>query len=175
MAVGALSGEDPGMNEAMEQAKRALESAPAGVPGWLMMLHVLGVVVYAGGVLLQARLLALVAAAAADVRASMAALARRVYLWILLPFGALMLATGVYLLVSDPGGEGYMKQGAFHMKITLVLVLMIVEHVMVLRPLKGLSRGVEPQQGLAMYRAAFPLVLLLVFAILLALFVLRAG
>ncbi len=158
----------------MEEAAKAVTAAPGGSAGWLHLFHILGVLVYAGGVILESRLLALLADAPPESRAASAALGRRLYLWLVLPFGALMVASGLYLLIVDPEGRSYFRQAAFHMKLTLVAALLIVEHVLVIRPLKGLAKGtLDPARARPLLRAAHPLVLLLVFGILLALFVLR--
>ena len=150
------------------------DPSPAAPPGWLLAAHVMGVLVYAGGVIVESRLLGLIAAAAAETRAASAAAARGVYLRLILPFGVLMLGSGLYLLLSDPAGKEYLKKPYFHVKLTLVLMLMAVEHLMVIRPLKGLAKGTaDPDRGGALYRAAHPVVLVLVLGILLALFVLR--
>lgn len=166
----------PGDDGPMQEAKEVVATAAATVPGWLLAAHVLGVMVYAGGVITVSRMLAPLAALEASARAAAASVARRTYLLLLLPMGVLMVGSGLYILVSDPGGQGYMKLPAFHVKLTLVLALMIVEHVLVLRPLRGMAKGTAaPAADSVLPKAAHALTVLLVAGILLALFVLRAA
>lgn len=141
---------------------------------WLHLAHVAGVIVYAGGVIVESRILSSLAGAAAETRAATAAVARSVYLRLVLPLGALMVASGLWLLIADPEGRGYLKQPAFHVKLTLVVVLMAVEHFLVIRPLKGIAKGTfDPARGRTLLAAAHPAVVVLVLGILFALFVLR--
>ena len=163
----------------MQEVQQAVEAGTTGtgaalVPGWILALHVLGVMVYAGGVITVSRMMAPLAALEAGARAAAASVARRTYLLLILPMGVLMVGTGLYLLIGDPGAQHYMKQPAFHVKLTLVLALMIAEHVLVIRPLKGMAKGTAvPAGDSVLPRAAHALCVLLVAGILLALFVLR--
>jgi uncharacterized membrane protein len=147
--------------------------ASAAVPGWLLAAHLLGVLGYAGGILTVSRMLGTLGALPAESRAGAAGAARRTYLLFLLPMGVLMVGSGLYLLIGDPGGQGYMKQPAFHVKLTLVAVLVIVEHLMVIRPLRGLAKGTGAPPDAAAARTAHLLCLLLVAGILVALFLMR--
>jgi len=156
-----------------QEPAAAIAAAAPAVPGWLLLAHVLGVIGYAGGVLAVSRLLVLVARSEPSLRASAAALGRRVYLSLVLPAAVLLFGSGIYLLVADPAGKGYMKQGYFHMKLTLVLILMIVDHLLVLRPLKDLAKGGTAEGKAGLFAAGHAAVALLVSAILMALFVLR--
>ena len=152
----------------------AQAAAPAA-PGWLLALHLLGVVVYAGGVIVMSRVVGLLSRAPAESRAASASVARSVYIRTILPFAGLAVASGVYMLLADPGDRHYLRQHAFHAKLTLVVLLMAAEHMLVLRPLKGLATGTgDPARGGALYRVGHPVVLVLVAAILFALFMLRA-
>ncbi|MCK6480316.1 MAG: hypothetical protein L6R43_09235 [Planctomycetes bacterium] len=147
--------------------------AAAAVPGWLLAAHLLGVLGYAGGILTVSRMLGTVGSLPQESRAGAASAARRAYLLFLLPMGVLMVGSGLWLLIGDPGGQGYMKQAAFHVKLTLVAVLMIVEHLMVIRPLKALSKGGGAPPDPAAAATAHALCLLLVAGILGALFLMR--
>ncbi len=161
------------MQEIQDAAVTAAAAVPA-VPGWLLAAHLLGVMVYAGGVITVSRMTASIAALEAAARAGAASVARRTYLLLILPMGVLMVGSGLWMLLTDPAQKGYMKLPAFHVKLTLVLALMIVEHVLVIRPLKGMAKGTAvPAADSVLPRAAHALCLLLVAGILLALFVLR--
>jgi uncharacterized membrane protein len=157
------------MQDAKELAVKAAE-----VPGLLQAVHVLGVLAYAGGVITISRMMAPIAALHAEARTGAASVARRAYLLFILPMGVVMVASGLYLLIADPGSQGYLRQPAFHVKLTLVAALMVAEHLMVIRPLKAMAKGTMVPAGTSTHpRAAHALVVLLVAGILLALFVLR--
>jgi uncharacterized membrane protein len=154
--------------------KAAEVAATAADAGWFKMLHVLGALVFLGGSFSAARLLGLLIKAEATVRTSAAAMARKVYITLTLPAGVLLVGTGIYTLVTDPGQVGYMKQGWFHMKLTIVTLILMVDHLLVMRPLKALARGgADPRASEGLYRAGFWMLGLLSFALCLALFVIR--
>lgn len=142
--------------------------------GWIRMLHVLGAIAFLGGSLTAARLLGHLVRAEERVRTASAAMARRVYLTLTFPAAILVLGTGIYTLVKDPDGVGYMKQGWFHMKLTVVILILMVDHLLVMRPLKALARGgADPRSSEGLYRAGFWMLGLLSFGLCLSLFVLR--
>ena len=144
------------------------------VPAWFPVVHLLAAILYVGGILSAARLLALLSGTEKEVRASAAAMGRRVYLPLTLPAGVALVGTGVYLLAADPAGQEYMKHGWFHVKLTLVLLIVMVDHILVLRPLRGLARGtLDPGPQVLLLRAAFPMLALLALGVLLAIFVVR--
>ncbi len=146
------------------------------VPGWFPVVHLLAAILYVGGILSAARLLALISGAEKEARTAAAALGRRVYLTLTLPAGVVLLASGIYMLIDDPAGKSYMKQGWFHVKLTLVLLILMADHLLVLRPLKGIARGTDDPAGqVPLLRAAFPMLALLALGILLAIFVVRPG
>ncbi|MGQ0612707.1 MAG: CopD family protein [Planctomycetaceae bacterium] len=94
------------------------------MPRWLVMVHLLGLVLYAGGLLALTRLLGhAVRFPSAEARAPAYRIFKRMHFlvdWIGL---ALLLGTGLYMFLGDPAGKGYMKLGYFHMKLTCVLLL----------------------------------------------------
>ena len=147
-----------------------------GLGPWLHLAHVAGVLVYAGGAVVGSKVLASLADAPAETRAATAAAVRGAYLRLVLPFGVLMLGSGLWLLLGDPDGRHYLKDPAFHVKLTLVAALLGVEHALVLRPLRGVARGtLDPTGRRTLLAASHGAVVALVLAILFALFVLRKG
>lgn len=150
--------------------------AAHAVPGWLLAAHLLGVVAWAGGLLVLTRALWAVVALQPDAREAAAGALRRGYLTVVFPGSLLAILTGLYLLIGDPGEQTYMKQGWMHVKLTLLLLLMAAEHVMVMRPLKALSRGTmsgEPARRAPLFRFAHLAVVLLTAGILAAVLVMR--
>ena len=161
------------MDPALQQ-KAADIAAEAAAAGWFKMLHVLGALVFLGGSFSAARLLGLLIKADDSVRASAAALGRKVYVTLTLPAGILLVGAGLYLLIKDPQGVGYFKQPWFHVKFTIALLILIVDHLLVMKPLKALAKGgVDPRTSAGLYRAGFWMLGLLTFVLCLALFVIR--
>ena len=155
-------------------ATAAKIAADAAAGGWIKALHVLGALVFLGGSLSAARLLGLLVTADEKVRAASAALGRKVYLTLTLPAGLLLVGAGIYLLVQDPQQVGYLKQGWFHMKLTIAILILIVDHMLVMKPLKGLAKGgADPRASAGLYRAGFWMMGLLTFVMCLSLFVIR--
>jgi len=153
------------------------DATVAAVPGWLVGLHVLGVIVYAGGIVSVSRLVSLAACGDDGPRAALASAARRVYLGTCLPGAVAMLATGVYLLVADPGGKRYLHDpsGYFHMKLTLAVLLLGVDHAG-LRLMKALARGTpgaDADGRRVLLRLLHAAVIALVAGVLVALFVVK--
>jgi uncharacterized membrane protein len=157
-----------GIQQVQETAARAAEA------GWFRMAHVLGAVVYLGGSFTASRLLGLLAKSGDSVRSAAAGMGRRVYLTLTLPAGLLLVGTGLYMAIADPDGVGYWKKPWFHMKLTLAVLIVMVDHLLVMRPLKALAKGgADPKSQEGLYRAGFWLLALLSFALLMALFVIR--
>jgi uncharacterized membrane protein len=146
----------------------------AAAAGWLRLAHVFGVVAWAGGVLTVSRLLGGIVRAEEPARQTMAALSRRVYLGIAFPGLLLLLGAGLYILIADPEGHEYLKQPYMHIKLTVVLLLLVVDHMLVMRPLKALAKGgADPAGQEGLYRAGFWMYSLLLLVVLIALFVVR--
>jgi len=123
------------------------------VPPWLVGLHLLGLVVYAGGLLALTRLLGhAVRFETVDARASAYRVFRRMHFlvdWIGL---ALLLATGLAMLIADPAGKHYLRQPYFHVKLTCVALLLACDFAVLTRFLLRLrADGVQPRA--AVFRA----------------------
>src|SRR5690349_21613013 len=143
------------MDPALPQ-KAAEAAATAADAGWFRMLHVLGALVFLGGSFSAARLLGILIKAEDPVRTAAAAMGRRVYLTLTFPAGVLLVGTGIYTLVTDPQGVHHFKQPWFHVKFTMALLILIVDHLLVMKPLKALSKGgPDPRSSAGLYRAGF--------------------
>jgi uncharacterized membrane protein len=158
----------------MDPQKAAEVAATAADAGWFRMLHVLGALVFLGGSLSAARLLGFLINADEKVRAGAAVLGRKVYLTLTLPAGVLLIGSGIYTLVTDPREVHYFKQPWFHVKFTMAILILVVDHLLVMKPLKALAKGgPDPRASAGLYRAGFWMMGLLTFVLCLALFVLR--
>jgi uncharacterized membrane protein len=158
----------------MDPAQAAPEAAVPQIASWMRLAHVLGIIVFLGGSLSGARLLGLLAKADETTRTATAALGRKVYLSLTLPAGILFLITGLHLAFADPWKVDYFHQDWFILKLVLVATILLVDHLLVLRPLKRMAR--EPREGAAqaaLAGAGFWLLGLLYVCVLAALFVFR--
>jgi uncharacterized membrane protein len=158
--------------EAIKTAQEAATAAAAA--GWFKLAHVLGVIAYAGGVLFTAKMMGSLVKLDPPIRAGAAAAARKAYLGVAMPGLLLLLGTGLYTAILDTEGKGYFKQGYFHIKLLAAFLVLIVDHMLVMKPLKALTRedmNTEGQEGL--YKAGFWMTSLLLLVVLLALFVVR--
>jgi uncharacterized membrane protein len=152
---------------------QAVQEVASGY-GWLKWVHVLGVVIYVGGLMALTRLLGhAVRFEAAGSRGDAYRVFKRMHKfanWIGL---ALMLGAGVWLLVWDPAGKAYMRQPYFHMKLTAVVLLAVCD-VLFSRKLFRLE-GDGPQPGATFFRIMHGVVGLTLLAALAALFLVRPG
>ncbi|MHC4973217.1 MAG: CopD family protein [Planctomycetota bacterium] len=102
---------------------------------WLKWIHVIGMVIYVGGLLTLTRLLGhAVRFEAATSRADTYRVLKRMHKFVDWGGLFLMLAAGLWLLIADPMGKAYMKQGYFHLKL-LCMVALLVCDVMLSRKL----------------------------------------
>jgi len=139
---------------------------------WIKWLHVLGMVIYAGGFLALTRLLGhAVRFPTAASRDDSYRVFRRMHKFVDWGGLGIVLATGLVLLIKDPWAKHYMKQGYFHMKLTCVVVLLLCDAVFS-RKLFSL-RGEGPQPNAAFFKAMHGVAALAVLGALLAIFVVR--
>ena len=93
---------------------------------WMKWVHVLGMVIYVGGVLTLTRLLGhAVRFESATSRKDAYRVLKRMHVFVDWGGLFLMILGGVWLLVADPMGKLYMKQGYFHLKLTCAIVLIL--------------------------------------------------
>ncbi len=140
--------------------------------GWLKWVHVLGVVIYVGGLLALTRLLGhAVRFEDARSRADAYRIFQRMHKFANWGGLGLMLVAGLWLLVWDPLGKGYMKEGYFHMKLTAVLVLAACDVAFARRLFR--LEGEGPQPKAAFFRIMHGVVGLALLLALAALFLVR--
>jgi putative membrane protein len=140
--------------------------------GWLKWIHVLGVVIYIGGLMALTRLLGhAVRFEDTPSRTNAYRIFTRMHKFANWAGLALMLVGGFALLFWDPAGKGYMKQGYFHMKLTAVVVLAVCD-VIFTRKIFAL-RGEGPQPKAAFFRIMHGIVGLALLLALAALFLVR--
>jgi len=113
---------------------------------WLKWIHVLGMVIYVGGVLTLTRLLGhAVRFETAASRADAYRVLKRMHVFVDWGGLLLMLAAGLWLLVADPLGKAYMKQGYFHMKLLCMVALIVLDIVLSRRLFRLQGDGPQPK------------------------------
>ena len=138
---------------------------------WIKWLHVLGLVVYAGGFLSLTRLMGhAVRFEAEQSRADAYRIYRRMHVFVDWGGLALLLVTGLVLLIADPWDKSYLKQGYFHMKLTAVLALVLCDAVF---SRKLFRLKASDRQGRAFFSALHGIAGLAIMGALLAIFVVR--
>lgn len=99
--------------------------------GWITGFHVVGIILWMGGLVTLARLLGHHSGLdSVEARESLISFERKSYFFAILPGFVVTLLTGIYLLLSAPklylAADG--PWGAtFHLKLTLVLVLIALD------------------------------------------------
>ena len=161
----------------MEPAAQAVEQVVEGAKAaanWPRLFHVFGVISYVGSLLAVARMVALLPSTPVEHRAFAASAARRTYLTVTFPAMIVLLLAGLHSAFANPGNREYLKEPWFLMKMTLVLLVITIDHVLVVRPLKQLVKGTaDPSAQPTIFRAGFWIVSLLFFALLMTLYVFR--
>jgi len=84
---------------------------------------------------------------------------------------AIMVGTGLYILLADPAGKAYLKQGYFHMKLTFVVVLLGCDFALS-RKLFAL-KGEGPQPGATFFRILHGVAALAVVGALAGIYMIR--
>jgi len=161
------------MDEATKTAAEGF-AATAAQAGWMRLAHVLGVIMYAGGLLTVAKMMGSLVKLDPPLRAGGATAARKAYFGCALPGLLLLLATGLYVALTDPEGKQFLTQGYFHIKLLAAFLILAVDHMLIMRPLKALTRedmNTEGQEGL--YKAGFWMATLLILVVLIALFIVK--
>jgi uncharacterized membrane protein len=140
--------------------------------GWLKWVHVLGVVIYVGGLMALTRLLGhAVRFDAAASRADAYRIFKRMHKFANWAGLFLMLVAGVVLLVWDPAGKEYMKKGYFHMKLTAILALVVCDILFTRKLMRLEGEGEQPKA--AFFRIMHGVVGLTLLVTLAALFIIR--
>jgi len=141
---------------------------------WMKWVHVLGMVIYVGGVLTLTRLLGHAVRYELETsRADAYRVLKRMHVFVDWGGLILMLAGGVWLLVADPMGKLYMKHesGYFHLKL-LCMVALIVGDIFLSRKLFRLQAD-GPQPKATFFRIMHGIVGLALLGALAAVFIVR--
>ncbi len=139
---------------------------------WLKWGHVLGMIIYIGGFLALTRLLGhAVRFESSTSRKDAYRVFRRMHKFVDWGGLGIMLVTGVLLLIMDPLAKNYMKQGYFHMKLTMVLVIVICD-VVLTKKLFALT-GDETDANATPFRILHGVSALALLGALVAIFVVR--
>ena len=141
---------------------------------WIKFLHVFGMIVYVGGFLALTRLVgkAVVFESEAS-RADAYRTYRRMHMFANWGGLAIMLACGLVLLVADPWGKTYMKQGYFHMKLTFVILILVCDVVFTKKLFSLRADGPQPKK--ALFMALHGVAGLLLVGTLVSVFVVGSG
>lgn len=161
--------------EPVVQGAEQVATDLAAVANWPRLAHVFGVIVYVGSLLAIARILALLATAPPEARSLAAAKARNAHMSVSFPGLLILLLAGIHSVFSNPEKRNYFREPWFVMKLTLVLLLITVDHVLIVRPLKALAKDdkADLSSQASLFRAGFWVVGLLFFAILMSVYVFR--
>ncbi|MHC4340774.1 MAG: CopD family protein [Planctomycetota bacterium] len=139
---------------------------------WLKWIHLLGLVVYVGGFLALTRWLGhAVRFETAQAREDAYRVLRRMHKFVDWGGLALMLIAGLWLLLADPMGKLYLKQGYFHMKLFFVLVLLVCDAALSVKLFR--MKGEGPQPGAVYFKVLHGLAGLATMGTLLAVVVVR--
>jgi putative membrane protein len=116
----------------------------ASLVPWLRIVHVTGLVLWMGGLLVISRIMAYHINEMGMVRQRLAFVERKLLFGVALPGLVLSLATGIWMLIDAPG---LLRNPGFHLKLTLVLVL-VAGTVWTAVEWRRLARGVIVHSGL---------------------------
>jgi len=132
--------------------------------GWGISIgfHVVGLMLWVGGLICVSRMLIPFAKGESASAGVVAALNRSMHAFIY-PGFLITLLSGLYQLF-ERGASFYMKQGWFHTKLTLVVVLVVLS-VMVAGQISKLLRGAALNRGtvVAIHAATASVVVIVVF------------
>ena len=139
---------------------------------WLKWIHVLGVIIYIGGLLTLTRVLGrAVKFETAASRDDAYRIFRRMHK--LVDWGglALLLGAGLWLVMTDPMGKSYLKQGYFHLKLTCFFALVVCDIVLTRKLFRMTGEGEQPSPTL--FRILHGIAGLALMGALFAVFVVR--
>ena len=141
-------------------------------PQVLRMFHFLGFILYLGGFLAMTRWMGkAVKFANAESRADTYRIMKRMHMMVEWPGLAMIVVTGLWMFLLGNEHKLYMKQGYFHLKMTCILVLLVVDFF-VSKKLFALDPN-GPQPKAALFAALHGIAGLALIGILLAVTVIR--
>ena len=121
----------------------------------ILALHIVGIVVWIGALMMLSRLLGYHCELdSSEAREALKQFEHRTYFWAVLPGALLTLATGFGMLFLKTEGVGHYLNPAtgawgatFHLKLTLVFLIFVADHL-VMRRMKKLHRDGEGKKSL---------------------------
>lgn len=107
------------------------------MPSWMTALHIIGIILWMGGLFMLARHLGMHTERADAPDAALKDYESKSYYMVVLPGFLLTLGTGLYALIDAPARYLSVSDGAwgttFHIKLTLIVVLIVIDQVIHLR------------------------------------------
>lgn len=135
---------------------------------WLLVVHLLGIIFWMGGLLILSRMLGYHVKEELAVQTRLSAIEKRLYFGAVMPGLVLVLVTGIWMFIERPE---LLKNPGFHMKLGLVFVGIVAQFVM--QRFIGSLRD-EPRKAPAgRYKALHAALGLVLIGILIAIFVVR--
>ncbi len=118
------------------------------VPGWITFVHVLGVFIYAGGLLTLTRMAGkAVRYKSTESRADSYRDLVRMHKFVDWGGLGMMLLAGLYVLMVDPADKTYMRQGYFHMKMTFIVGILVCDFLTTKKLFSLKAEGEQPGPG----------------------------
>ncbi len=93
------------------------------------------------------------------------------YLFVGLPGVFLLVGSGLAMLLTDPAGKEYMKQGYFHVKLTGVLLVLVADFILMRKLFAIDPEGTQPKA--AIFKALHGMTGLGLIAVLVAIYFIR--
>lgn len=132
----------------------------------IVLVHILGVILWAGGLLCATLILSGVGDLDKTAVEKVSALVAKVERFLALPGFLLALLTGFVMLLGNALGHAPLKQGWMHMKLTAVFLGMIPIQGLLGAKRKKLRTGGDPAALAKTFRTLFIVTLLLVVVVL---------
>ena len=118
------------------------------VPGWIKFVHVLGVFIYAGGLLTLTRMAAkAVRYESAESRSDSYRDLVRMHKFVDWGGLGMMLLAASTSLSPIPAGKEYMRQGYFHMKMTFIIGIFVCDFLTTKKLFALKGEGPQPSPG----------------------------
>ena len=145
---------------------------PGALYGWMKFVHVLGMVIYVGGLLTLTRVLGrAIKFETAESRADTLRTFKRMHKFVDWGGLGMMLVAGLWLLIADPAHKAYMKQGYFHIKLTAFVALLVCDALLTMKLFRLKPDGPAPSANF--FRILHGIAGLALIAALIAVFVVR--
>ena len=111
----------------------------------LKLFHVLSVVMFAGGTLILSRVIASSKKGSDEFKQTVSGVVLRIYKIAVLPLGVVLVATGLRMVMLNPGLMAADTAGPWlHIKLTLVLILIVADQIF-FGMLRKAARGEIPE------------------------------